>query len=233
MKKFIMALAIMSLAVTLTYSQRKTGKPPTRKTTAAKTSFTKAAIDPGEIKFRTYTNKTFNFSVTFPDTWLIPDNDFEDYMKSQGFDLTPKVPAGLTPITKSMIKQSVQKLTILLTAYKRLPGMDKNAVVRISAEDLKPYPQIKDAVDYIDAMRGTLKTVSLPGFKYSETQAEQLGKKQFAFIDTETNDDKRRLYATVRGSYALMFSISYTDAEDLKVLRGLLVNGNFSLNQVK
>jgi hypothetical protein len=188
------------------------------------------AIDPGTIDLRTYTNKTFNFTVTFPDSWLIPDNDFEAYYKKQGFDLSLKLPPGLAPATKGRIKHTVEHVTVLLTAYKYVPEMPNNAFVRISVEDLKNFPQVKDAVDYIDAIRGTYKSMPLPaGFKYSETQAEKLGVKQFAYIDTETKDDKRRLYATIRNGYALLFSITYTEREDLEILREILTGGNFTL----
>lgn len=188
------------------------------------------AIDPGIVQLRTYTNKTFNFAVTFPDSWLIPDNDFEAYMKEQGFDLSLKFPPGLNQQAKGKLQNSAKQLTVLLTAYKYLPGMENNAIVRISVEDLKNFPQVKDAVDYVDAMRATFKSMPLPaGFKYSETQAEQLGTKQFAFLDTVTNDDKRRLYATVKNGYALLFSITYTGKEDLEILREILTGGSFAL----
>jgi hypothetical protein len=66
-------------------------------------------------------------------------------------------------------------------------------------------------------------------FKYSETQAEQLGSHQFAFLDASSNAGKKRLYATVRKGYAILFSLSYTKDEDLAVLREVLRNGNFAL----
>lgn len=230
MKKLLISILFISLTASFSYSQKTTRpRPKAPARPAAKPAPAKPSIDSGKVDGRTYTNPAFDFSVTFPDTWLIPDSDFEVYMKTQGFDLSMKVPPGLSPITTTKLKQSTQRVTVLLTAYKEMPGMEKNAIVRISVEDLKVFPQIKDAVDYIDAMRETFKQVQLAGFKYSETQAEQLGPKQFAFIDTETKDDKRRLYATVRNGYALLFSITYTEKEDLEVLRQLLTDGKFSL----
>lgn len=231
MKKFLIAIILVGLLGSVSLAQKTVRRGSVAKQAAKPAP--KSAIDPGKVVLRTYSNETFNFSVIFPDIWLIPDNDFEAYMKTQGFDLTPKVPPGLAPIAKTRLKQSTQRLTVLLTAYKKVPGMDNNAIIRISVEDLKAIPQIKDAVDYIDAMRATLKTVQLPGFKYSETQAEQLGKKQFAYIDTETKDDRRRLYATTKNGYAILFSITYSEREDLEILRQMLTDGNFSLNQVK
>ena len=228
MKNIVRILIAVVLLSGASYAQKR--KPVRR---VAKTSVEmapKTQIDPGTIEYRSYTNKTFNFSVTFPDSWLIPDNDFEKYMKSQGYDLSLKAPPGLSAATKNKINRTLQKVTVLLTAYKKVPGMDENAVVRISVEDLKTSPQIKDGVDYIDAVLATYKTMQLPPrFKYSETQAEKLGPMQFAFADSETAEDKRRIYATVRNGYALLFSITYTDKDDLEVLRQMLTDGNFKL----
>lgn len=188
------------------------------------------AVDPGTVAFRTYTNSTLNFSVTFPESWIIPDKDIEAYVKTQGVELNPMMPSILLQSTKNQIIRNTKRVSILLTAYKKVPGMAGNSVIRVAVEDLKAFPQIKDAVDYMDAMRGTYKSMQLPaGFKYSETQAEQLGKKQFAFLDIETKGDKRRLYATVRRGQALIFSVTYTEKEDLEVLRQILANGNFKL----
>jgi hypothetical protein len=228
MKNLVKVFIVITLLGGVSYAQKRKPAGGAGKVPAA--TAPKPAIDPGTVEFRTYTNKTFRFSVTFPDTWLIPDNDFEVYMKTQGYDLSLKVPPGLTPATKNKINKSLQSVTVLLTAYKKVPGMDENAIVRISVENLKSAPQVKDGVDYLDAILQTYKTMQLPkGFKYTETQAEKLGQKQFAFIDSETTADKRRLYATVRNGHALLFSITYTERADLEVLRQILTNGNFAL----
>src|ERR1043165_1279154 len=107
----------------------------------------------GEVSGRTYTNKSLGLEVTFPDEWLIPDEDFEAYMRSQGFDLGLKAPDSLPLSTKATVNAALKKVQVLLTAYRSMPGSADNAIVRISAEDLTPNPQIKDAVDYVDAVR--------------------------------------------------------------------------------
>jgi hypothetical protein len=100
----------------------------------------------------------------------------------------------------------------------------------VSAEDLILKPQVRDAVDYFDLMRAMFSTMKLPAdFKYSETEAEQLGRHQFAFLDISTNAGKKRMYATVRNRTAIMFTLSYTSDDDLQTLRRVLTVGNFSL----
>ena len=111
-----------------------------------------------------------------------------------------------------------------------MPGSADNAIMRISAEDLASVPQIKDAVDYFDAMRGQFRSMTLPAdFRYSETQAEQLGRKQFAYLDSSSKAGKKRLYATVRNGYAILFSLSYNSDADLQTMRQILSDGDFAL----
>ncbi|CAN5664988.1 hypothetical protein BH24ACI3_BH24ACI3_01320 [soil metagenome] len=79
-------------------------------------------------------------------------------------------------------------------------------------------------------MRSQYAAMRLPAdFRYSHTQAEQLGKMQFGYIDTWNDMGKKRMYATVRKGVALMFTLSYTDHEDLITIRKVLSDGNFKL----
>ena len=204
---------------------------PIKPGTTTKQIGTKTTVDLGKVAGRTYTNETFNFEVTFPDTWLIPDADFESYMKKQGFDLSLKAPDSLSPASQSKIDKAVKRINILLTAYRSMPGATDNTIVRISVENLSDNPQIKDAVDYFDAIVATYATIQLPyDFKYSDTKAEKLGDKQFGYLDTSTTVGKKRMYATVRNGFAIMFTISYTKDEDLQTLRRVIEEGNFKIS---
>jgi hypothetical protein len=223
-----MVATLVLLFTGLCFAQART-KPRPRPTPAKTPAI--QAVDRGKVVGRTYTNKTFGFEVTFPDTWLIPDDDFEKYMKSQGFDLSLKAPDSLPPATKTAVNQAIKRVNVLLTAYRSMPGMADNAIVRISVEDLAANPQIKDAVDYFDAIRAMYAKMRLPAdFKYTETQAEKLGTMQFGFLDTSSGAGKKRMYATVRNGFAIMFTLSYTNADDLQTFKKILGGGNFAVN---
>ena len=225
MRKFV-AIVFVTLFFTAFLSAQTKPKPKPRSTPIKPIS----SVDKGTVSGRTYTNKTFNFEVTFPDTWLIPGDDFEAYMKKQGFDLALKAPDSLPPVSKAKVDHAIKNVQILLTAYRSMPGETDNAIVRISVENLVLNPQIKDAVDYFDAIRSGFASMKLPAdFKYSETQAEQLGAMQFGYLDTSTNAGKKRMYATVRDGFAIMFTISYSKDADLQTLRSVLEQGNFRL----
>lgn len=190
----------------------------------------KGSNEAGAVLGRTYTNREFGFEITFPMTWLIPGDDFEAEMKKAGFDLSLSPPPSLGSVDRIKMNKALQQVDILVTAYRSMPGSADNAIVRVSTEDLRANPQIKDAVDYFDAMRAQFRVMKLPAdFKYSETQAEQLGEKQFGFLDSSSSAGKKRLYATVRNGHAILFSISFTKDEDLQVFRRVLAEGNFAL----
>lgn len=190
------------------------------------------ANDRGTVSGHTYTNRGLAFEVTFPETWQIPGEGFEDHLKSQGIDITLKAPDNVGKASKIQLERALQKVQILLTAYRSMPGTADNGIVRISTEDIRLNPAIKDAVDYFDLMRSQFAVMKLPAdFKYSETNAEQLGAKQFAFLDTSSNAGKKRMYATVRNGVAIMFTLSYTKPDDLKTFRDVLAKGNFALKR--
>lgn len=230
MVKILTGLAILMASCGIGWSQRPSKNPPAVKKPAAVKPAAPIADSDKAAFGRTYTNREFGFGLSFPMTWLIPGDDFEAEMKKAGFDLSLKPPPNVTGVDRARMNKALQRVTILLTAYRSMPGSADNAIVRISTEDLRSNPQIRDAVDYFDAMRAQFGAMKLASdFKYSETQAEQLGKQQFAFLDSSSNEGRKRLYATVRKGHAILFSISYSKDEDLQVLRRVLAEGNFSL----
>lgn len=182
------------------------------------------------VASRTYTNPELGFRITFPDEWLIPDDDFEEYLKSQGIDIGLKAPESIGRIDQIQLERALERVRVLVTAYRSMPGSADNAIVRVAAEDLSTVPQVKDAVDYVDLMRSQFAAARTPpDFKYSETQAERLGKHQFAFIDTENNAGKKRMYVTVRRGVALLFTLSYSKPVDLVTFRKIMAEADFGI----
>lgn len=225
-KVFIAALFVICASTMLLAQPKRPVAKPTPTPTPAP-----LFVDKGGVDGKTYTNQALNFSITFPVTWLIPNDDFEDYMKKQGFDLTLRAPDSMSMAERARVNQSLKNVEMLVTAYRTIPGSDQNAIMRVSVEDLKPNPQIKDAVDYFDAIRNSFKAMRLPAdFMYSQTKAEKLGERQFAFLDVTSSAGKKRMYATVRHGYAILFTLTYSIDQDLETMRQVLADGNFKLN---
>ena len=240
MKKLVVITLFLFTTVAIAAAQTKPRNAPSKipagvpvkpgTTPVAAAAPQESKVDPGKVDGKTYTNSTFGFEVVFPDTWLIPGDDFEGFMKGKGYDLRVKV-KSTDPQAKANIKRFEKQVTLLLTAYRSMPGTPNNGIVLISVEDLADNPKIKDAVDYFDVMRSQIMTMKLPpDFKYSEVQAEKLGAMQFGYLETSSSAGKKRMYATVRGGYAIMFTLSYSADADLVTMRRILEEGNFSKN---
>jgi len=178
----------------------------------------------GSVEDRTYRNNKFSFDITVPENWFIAGPDFEKVVQEKGYDLSLNLPSDVA----ATAAKPKREIDILMTAFRSEPDAKDSAILRITAEDLKPNPQIRDAVDYFDAITAAYMTIKLPpDFKYSATKAEKLGAKQFAYLDTSSAAGKKRMYATVRRGFAIMFTLSYTSDDDLQTLRHILETGNF------
>ena len=225
-------LLIVAIFCSFVHAQKPAGKQRTKKVQAAvpvAEPMTMTGVD-GAVKGRTYLNSVYGFRITFPDNWLIPASGFEEYTRSQGFDLGLKTPDNLKGAGKIQLERSLERVKVLVTGYRSVSGTAENAIMRAAVEDLTMTPQVKDAVDYFDLMRNQFAVMKLPAdFKYSETQAEKLGAKQFAYLDTWSGAGKKRMYATVRNGYALLFTLSYSRPEDLATMRQILAGGDFKL----
>lgn len=213
-----------------TPTQDEPKPPPGRVLQAPSAVPIKIAVDPGEVIGSVYRNRAFGFEVAFPENWRITSDDFSELARRQGYDLGLKAPEALAAQNRAQIERALKNVTVLLTAYRLPKAGEESAILRISIEDLYALPQVKDAVDYLDLMRAQFVSIKLAAdFKYSETQAEKLGRKQFAYIDTSSNAGKKRLYAAVKNRQAIMFTLSYRSDDDLQTLRQVLAAGNFYL----
>lgn len=228
MRMLLVVLAL--IVVNVSFGQKpKPSKIPAGVPVKAGTE-AKSILDEGTVVGRTYQNATLGFEVTLPEGWTIAGDDFEAEAKRLGFDLSLKAPTTLQGVARTKYDRALKRVTVLLTAYRTAtPALAENAILRISIEDITVDPQIKDAVDYFDAVRAMYQTMKLPpDFRYSETQAEKLGTKQFGFLGTSSDAGMKRIYATIRGRNALLFTLSYKNNADLETLRNILSNAKFS-----
>jgi hypothetical protein len=235
MKNIYFGLAVAASFVSAASAQAKRSAAPRKTVVNAPSSAVSrpVVIPSGSVSGRTYSNKTLGFAITFPDTWLIAGDDFAAYMKSKGFDLTPKPPRAANPLDQKKVTAAFDRLKIVATAYRSLPGTDGNAVARIAIEDVRKLNTnrpVKDAVDYVDLMRSEMRLIKMPaGFKYSETQAEKLGAHQFAFIESSDQTSRTRIYVTVRRGYAILFSLNFSADDDLETFRDMLARADLAL----
>ena len=228
MKKGFTSFLVLYLFASVGFAQVKKPSPAPRGVPIK--SITKKEVPVPKSTEKKYTNDELKFEVTLPEPWLIADSEFNKKISEQGIDLALKAPDDLSKVSQVQINRALDRVTILLTAYRPTFASEESALIRVSRENLTPLPEVRDAVDYFDLMRGQFKVMTLPpNFTYSETQAEELGQRQFAYIDVTSDAGKKRLYATVKNRYAILFTVSYKDERDLQTMRQILSAGNFAL----
>lgn len=221
---------ILAAASVLSVSGQTASKP--RTTAPKRTVDLPSAVPAKRIpeKSNSYTNAPLGFEISFPSYWTISDEKFEQAVRDSGLDLGLKAPDNISTVNKIRMERSLKNVSVLVTAYRSKDAQTRSAIIRVSSEDLTMNPQIKDAIDYFDAIRSEYRKMALPAdLKYSDTQAEQLGKWQFAFLDIFSTSGKKRLYATVRRGHAIILALSYDDDADLQTMREILARGNFAL----
>ncbi len=234
MRKILLLIAIIGLSIYFVNAQNKKKNTKVLVQTKSAKILIKNDLQLakafGEVIGKSYRNRFFGFEVQFPDTWLIQDNEFENVVKKQGFNRELQTPKANSQANQSKLNTAANKVSNLITSYKLMPNNVDNAAFRISIENLETTPNVKDAVDYLDLMLETFKLVKLPkGFVISEVKAEKLGKMQFAFIDTSSKTDNKRMYATVNNGFAILFTLSYSLDSDLETMKNILADGDFSL----
>lgn len=220
----IVVVAIFSVPYAISQA-RKSAPAKSRAATAQPARRATPAAKPAAAT--TYSDRSLGFEVTLAPGWtMMADSRVGNGIVSAADIVTPDT---IGVVHRMRIERSLKNVSLLFTAQKTAGS---SATFRVTRESLSLNPQIKDAVDYFDAVRAEFGLMQLPAdMKYSDTQAEQLGKWQFAFIDISSTDGKRRLYATVRRGFAILFSVSYESDADLQAIRQMLSSGNFSLKQ--
>jgi hypothetical protein len=228
MKKSFTSFLVVCLLASVGFAQVKKSSPAPRGVPIKSIPKKEAAAPKATGK--KYTNDELKFEITLPEPWLIADSEFNKKIGEQGIDLALKAPDDLSKVSQVQINRALDRVTILLTAYRPTFTTEESSLIRVSRENLTPLPEVRDAVDYFDLMRSQFKVMKLPpNFTYSETQAEKLGQRQFAYIDVTSDAGKKRLYATVKNRYAILFTVSYKDERDLQTMRQILSAGNFAL----
>jgi hypothetical protein len=208
----LFSLIVLSICFSVSFYAQPKAKPTPPKRPAAEKK-PQPAVDFSEILNRSYTNFFFGFKLTFPADWFVDTVENDADLKKAKINLDIETPKN----TKN-----------ILNAFNFQEKRGVNSVFRISVEDLENFPNIKDAVDYLDAMRQTFKVKQLPpDFKYSETNAEKLGEIRFAYLDITSNKSKKRLYVTVTNGFALIFTLANNKDEGLREMKRILAEGDF------
>lgn len=224
MRKFLTFIFLfVTLLTTNSFAQKPKSKPKPKPKPTAPAAQVK--VDLGKLSGNTYANEFFGLKFDFPLGWLVGDNVLEKQLKEISETQLQTKTAG----QQKAVKQALVRVTPLLGGYKKLPGMPENASLRVMVEDLLPLPQIKNGKDYLTHTLGALQVLKMPAdFKVSEIKSETVDNVPFDYLDVSLGDAKKRIYAVVKGNFALFITIDYYENADFEALRKILTEADLN-----
>lgn len=205
----------------------KTVKPKDKATSVPKTNLNDSQQDFfGEIEGSSYKNKFFGVKITLPENWLAQESEVGKAMKQAGFEMVK----GKTAQTQKAFEDATQRVTVLFTGSKDILGIENNAIMAFAAERKTPLMQIRNGEDYLRLNIQSFKKLQLPpDFKYSETiKSEKFGGETFYYLDVERTGFQQRFYAIYRKGYALFFTLTYANDDDLETMEEILRRSDFA-----
>lgn len=223
----IICFLIVALLGGTVFGQKNAARAKTKKPTAPRVVNADAEADfTGGFDGGVYKNRFFGVKMTMPESWLIQERQVSDAIKDAGTQMVK----GKTTATDKAYQQAVQRLTVLFTASKDILGIENNATMIFSAEKSTPLVQVRNGRDYLRFNIQSFKKLQLPpDFKYSETiAAEKFGAETFYSLDVQRATFQQRFYATYRKGYALFFTLTYANQEDLETMKEVLRNSDFA-----
>jgi len=180
----------------------------------------------GTVENQIYTNRFFNLQMALPETWQVQEQIIGEIIKDEGL----KSVKGKNTATQKAINQQIKKVFVAFTCFKEFVGVPDNASIILTIEDMRSVPTVKNAVSYLQLAINTYRNLKLPpGFKYDTiVRTETLANTKFAFLEIVNGPTKQKIYTLFRRGYAILFTLSYVNDEDLSGMIKIIDRGNYS-----
>ena len=173
----------------------------------------------GSVEEGKYTNQHFGFSLSFPKGWIVADQEVTSTAKAVGSDIV----AGTDEKKNKAIKDSMAKEVVLLNLMKKPLGAFGNAMfMMVATRQASPKVTPSMVAEATKSVFSSSPALKLTG----DTQVKTIVGRQFALLDYEITVNERtvksKFHVTMVGTYALTFSLSYTEDEDLAELQKIV-----------
>lgn len=235
-KKVTSGLLIILLAFSFAGCSKTSDKKETKEETKAETKAVTKEVAKEETKEETkdqiislgknegnvYSNDFFNMTVTMPDKWVVAT----DEEKMEVLEVGKEVIAGEDKSKAEEIDLSAAKsVYLLMISEKGLKDKSaSNSNFIVVAEKISLSQGVKDGADYLEAVKGQLKSVAstMPYNLDKEIYTEKVDGKDFSVLEAtiKVGDVKmtQKYYASVLNGYALSFVNTITSDESAKIL---------------
>lgn len=173
----------------------------------------------GEVKDNTYTNKFFGVEFKINEGWtLATQEELNEFTKSSNQITTDE---ELKP-------EELRVLGLVMAAKYPMTYADGlNPNINLLSENLKMVEDVKieSAQAYLEATKTTMEQAGLP-YTFSDITSETLGGKEFKAFNLSMDLDgislNQRQYVALVKDYALIFTLTYSNDEELAELQNIL-----------
>lgn len=182
------------------------------------------AIDFGSFQSGVYKNDYFNLEVAIPEAWNVLDDASRiELMKKSG-----RIVAGDNDNLNAVIEASDLQNMNLLTASKHPMGspVPFNPSFVIVAEKVNHLPGIARGSDYHFHTKKLMESGAIKVSYPKEIYAQKIGEYTFDVMEMQIDMGSIKImqkqYAAIIHDYALLFGITYSNAEELESLNQIV-----------
>jgi hypothetical protein len=226
----LIAALSLSAAVTARAQTRRRKAPPPPPKEMAVIAPAQVSIDSGRLEDDTYSNDFFGFSFSVKQGWVALDAATRKVVMEAGREVMQE---GVAPKKKAQLDAAMGRTDILISVSKydvNTPRPEFNAMMMCMAERV-PTAVIKTGRDYVAAALRALNETAAKAELVGRARDVTLGGTPFTVADVKLTVGPRviaqRYYVRLMKGYALAFSYTYLDEEDLGALDEMLKTVRF------
>lgn len=180
-------------------------------------------VGPGRLEGRTWAHDYFGVTLSVPDDWHIFSEEEKQQISSTGTDLL----AGDDQNLRRQLEAAAPRTLTLLGISRHPLGTPVlfNPNLVIIAERIGGMPGIRSGSDYLNLMQQSIGRSQIqmtfdpvePNARIGPITADRIS----SSMQMGPMQIRQRIYAALKGDYALVFTLSYVDEEQLDALETL------------
>lgn len=184
-------------------------------------------FDYGTVENGIYSNKFFNFDLSFDKDWSVQSKEEMAEMSKIGQDIL----IGESESLKKNFKASQVNVAELFGVFKFPVGTVSvyNPSLIINAENLKDFPDVRKPKDYMDSVRNLLDQAPFTLIYKKKLYSKIIGGKEFVAMEIYNQDYNvtQEYFSTIHKGFAIVMVISYDDDDQKEELYKIIDNVKF------
>lgn len=180
-----------------------------------------AKFDPGVINNSTYTNDTLKFRISWPENWVVADEQTRAQIAALGAEAIAGDDAHMR---RQMNAAEIHEMNLVFVSKYRAGVQQPNPNLVIAVENLRGKQTNTD--EYVAAATQSLKQADLPIAILGDPTKETIGQTEFTVVNTlvtlQGEEIRQRMHFVLREGFIVNFATTYFGEEDLKDLEAIM-----------